>query len=537
MTNDPFFVGPASAPDKYKLSQCLGAGGEGEVWTAELRLSEQGRRQVAVKILRDDRIGRDDASWERHADLLRSVGHPGLVRVLEVFTGCRKHRLTERPTALFRYVVMDLVHGETLRDWLSENPNTTLTHRFRVLNNVAAALDEMHSGDQTVVPIAHGDVKPGNIVIQGDGSTVLVDLGLMRISDGTVVAGATVPYAAPELFRPGAMTTPEADRFAFAATVVHTILGEPPPVSVSAPGPDLDAIAERLRVHPLSARRPHLQRHVMQALTVPPEQRPECLSRWLSMLIDNLSQTTTETDAFRDSATRRKSLTTSSSRAPGSSHTQTTAFGNQVRTSSERIAATTRPTAIQRFGWLPLLAAIVAASAVATAIGFAINAIESPRDSGGAAAGAGGRPTATASVYGPTPTTTVTLTPSPAVRSEVQTGAIPAGYMGRWTGIMTQPNSPKSPYSMEAELRQGGLGEHVGTSGYSTLGCGGDLTLLAVEGARLILREDISYGKSECVITGYYEVRLAGSGKLYFAYHGRPDLYDAPTSWATLANA
>ena len=140
------------------LVECLGAGGEGEVWTAEYRLSEQGRRPVAVKVLHDP--GRDDASWERHADLLRSVSHPGLVRVLDVFTGLRRHRPGDQPTGRFRYVVMDLVRGNTLRDWLAENPDSTLSRRLRTLNNVAAALDEMHSGGQTVVPIAHGDGNP-----------------------------------------------------------------------------------------------------------------------------------------------------------------------------------------------------------------------------------------------------------------------------------------------------------------------------------------------------------------------------------------
>jgi serine/threonine protein kinase len=205
--DDGFYVGPPASPNKYRLMECLGAGGEGEVWTADLVLSKRGRRRVAVKIVRDDLIGRDDASWERHADLLRSVSHPGLVRVVEVFTGIRRHRLNEPRAGLHRYVVMDLIEGETLRDWLAEHPDSTLTGRLKRLRNVAAALDDMHSGDQTVLPVAHGDVKPGNIVIREDGTTVLVDLGLMRIADGTVVAGATAPYAAPELFRPGAVTS------------------------------------------------------------------------------------------------------------------------------------------------------------------------------------------------------------------------------------------------------------------------------------------------------------------------------------------
>jgi serine/threonine protein kinase len=150
----------------------------------------------------------------------------------------------------------------------------------------------MHSGEQTVLPVAHGDVKPGNIVMRDDGSTVLVDLGLMRISDGTVVAGATAPYAAPELFLPGAFTSPEADRFAFAATVAHIVLGEAPPVGDAGEGPDLRETQRLLERRPLTATRPILRHQVMQALTAAQDKRPAHLSRWLSSLTDSISHTT-----------------------------------------------------------------------------------------------------------------------------------------------------------------------------------------------------------------------------------------------------
>lgn len=291
MHDDRWFVGPPSAPDTYLLVQPLGTGGEGEVWTAERRLSEQGRQRVAVKILADGR-GRDGRSWDRHAALLRSVNHPGLVRVLDVFTGQRRHRAGELPGDECRYVVMEHVDGESFLDWIGRARHEPLSHRLRLLTGVAAALDEMHSGRQTVQPVAHGDVKPANIVVRPDGSTVLVDLGLMRISDGTVVAGRTDPYAAPELFLSGATTTPEADRFAFAATVVHAVLGEPPPVSFTNYGPDLSQVAERLRTDPLCAALPSFRHRIVDALATSPAARPASLSGWLATLLADLTPTT-----------------------------------------------------------------------------------------------------------------------------------------------------------------------------------------------------------------------------------------------------
>jgi len=149
----------------------------------------------------------------------------------------------------------------------------------------------MHSGSQTAVPVAHGDVKPSNIVLRQDGSTVLVDLGLTRLADGAGRVGRSRPYAAPEMFQPGARSTPEADRFAFAATVVHAILGEPPPVAETG-GPDLATVQQRLQTNQNSARRLVLVSKLMEALTVPPTQRPANLRGWLSSLTDTLSQLT-----------------------------------------------------------------------------------------------------------------------------------------------------------------------------------------------------------------------------------------------------
>jgi serine/threonine protein kinase len=289
--DDRFWVGPPSAPETYQLISCLGGGAEGEVWTAVLPLSAEGRRSVAVKILPAGADTGDEEAWVRHGHLLRSISHPGLVRVLEVFTGAPRHRAGTVPAGSGRYVVMDLIEGMTLREWLDENPGATVSARLRTLTTVAAALDEMHSGSQTAVPVAHGDVKPSNIVMRPDGSTVLVDLGLTRLADGAGRVGRSRPYAAPELFQAGARSTPEADRFAFAATVVHAVLGEPPPVG-EVGGPDLAAVEAKLRANQITMRRPILVNQLMAALSVPPPNRPTNLRTWLASLTDTLSQVT-----------------------------------------------------------------------------------------------------------------------------------------------------------------------------------------------------------------------------------------------------
>ncbi|MDN5933049.1 MAG: protein kinase, partial [Pseudonocardia sp.] len=283
-----FWVGPPGAPDTYRLVSLIGGGGEGEVWKGVLPLSTGGRRQVAVKVMR----GRPEPAWDRVGHLMTSLSHPGLVRVTDVFSGSRMHRPGEGAGGDdHRYVVMDHVAGSTLRDWCDENPHATAAERLRMLRTVAAALDEMHSGASTEVAVAHGDVKPANIVVTPEGATVLVDLGLVQLTDAAGPAGHSTPYAAPELRTPGTHPTPEADRFAFAVTTAQVLTGQPPPLGRDG-WLDVTALGHALAAHPVTARRPVLVGRILAVLQAPPEARPRPLGAWLDAAAETLSQVT-----------------------------------------------------------------------------------------------------------------------------------------------------------------------------------------------------------------------------------------------------
>lgn len=286
------WVGPHAAPCSYRLVRLLGRGGEGEVWRAVLPLSEHGQRHVAVKILHSTGEPGEEAAWNRNGHLLQSLSHPGLVRVTDVFVGPPVHRVDEvdgeEPA---RYVVMDLVEGPTLREWTDENPDATASVRLQMLRTVADALDDMHSGRRTQVAVAHGDVKPSNIIIGPDGETVLADLGLARLVDAVGASGRSRPYAAPELREPGTQATPEADRFAFAVTAAQVVTGEPPPVDEEG-FLDVAALEELLRGHDRTRRRHELVRQLLDAVTAPADQRTGRLRQWLDAVADALSQVT-----------------------------------------------------------------------------------------------------------------------------------------------------------------------------------------------------------------------------------------------------
>ncbi len=151
----------------------------------------------------------------------------------------------------------------------------------------------MHSGARTQVPVAHGDVKPANIIVSAaTGGTVLVDLGLARLADATGVAGRSNPYAAPEIRTLLSQATPEADVYAFAVTTAQTLTGEAPPTNHLG-FLDVRALQAQLDAAPLTQRRPMLAHQVLSVLSAPPEARPRQLRLWLDSAADTLSQITT----------------------------------------------------------------------------------------------------------------------------------------------------------------------------------------------------------------------------------------------------
>jgi serine/threonine protein kinase len=276
-----FVVGPATQPEAFELVALLGAGGEGEVWRARIRIAGPwgaSGDDVAIKVARHDP---DDTRWPAFAQLLTSLTHPGLVKVRGVFAGAERHRIGEsRGGQTHRYVVMNFEPGLTLTQWLQEFPEASRAERTRLLEQVAEALDALHAGAAEGEPVVHGDIKPGNIMVRPDGSTVLVDLGLSRSTSTAGTPGHTTAYTAPELHSAATQATVEGDAYAFAVTTAQVLTGRPLPT-----GRDgrlsLDVLANQLRAGDHTRRHVLLTRHINRTLAAAPDGRPGQLARWL----------------------------------------------------------------------------------------------------------------------------------------------------------------------------------------------------------------------------------------------------------------
>ena len=194
------YAGPSSSPDRYTLEEVVSQGMEGRLWRASLAVDGH-RFQVAVKEIHQRNVSSLPEwlqRWERQAELLRSLDHPGLIRVREVFQGAPAHSrgvASDGERSLF--LVMNWANGLRLDEWIVGRDRD---ERLAVLGHVAAAVDHLHSGQDTSgVAVLHRDIKPQNIVIDDNGRPRLVDFGFARLADGTdyTVVGSLTQRRSP----------------------------------------------------------------------------------------------------------------------------------------------------------------------------------------------------------------------------------------------------------------------------------------------------------------------------------------------------
>ena len=146
----------------FEILGPLGAGGMGEVYRARDSRLE---REVAIKVL-PARLAGDSggiARFEREARLLAALNHPGIATIYGA-----------EGTAEERYIVLELVPGETLKERLQRGP-LPLLEALEVARQIADALAAAHERG-----IVHRDLKPSNVKVTPGGKVKVLDFGLAK---------------------------------------------------------------------------------------------------------------------------------------------------------------------------------------------------------------------------------------------------------------------------------------------------------------------------------------------------------------------
>jgi serine/threonine-protein kinase len=173
--------------DRYELEELVGTGGMSSVYRAHDSVLE---RKVALKVLHPQLTGEQEyvERFRREAQMVAGLLHQNIVTVIDrgEDQGCP-------------FIVFELVAGENLKQLVNRSGPLPVDQAVELAIQVAAGLAFAHANGYV-----HRDVKPQNVLLNGDGHAKVTDFGIARALDvkhgmtqtGTVVG--TSDYIAPE---------------------------------------------------------------------------------------------------------------------------------------------------------------------------------------------------------------------------------------------------------------------------------------------------------------------------------------------------
>lgn len=287
---------------RYVMRSLLAVGGMGEVWRG---IDSELDRPVAVKVLKEDAQSNEVFLKRFNNEAKNAAGlmHPHIAQVFDYGN--------QAGTA---YLVMELVEGEPLSTIL-EREVTVDEHRLvRIMMGTCRGLHVAHQAG-----VMHRDIKPGNLLIEGEDHVKITDFGVSRSHDQTTLTATgmvmgTAQYLAPELAL-GKPATPASDLYAVGIIAYEAVVGKRP---FTASSPVDIAIAQvNEPVPPLPAAvSPALGAVIMDLLEKNPRRRPHTAMELHDILEDLKLPTKAERAARERGAPPEAIQPRRSSRAP-----------------------------------------------------------------------------------------------------------------------------------------------------------------------------------------------------------------------------
>ena len=165
--------------------------GEGGMATVYLAIDTILKREVAIKVLRND-LSTDEVNlkrFQREAMAITSTSHPNIVEVFDVGQDGDQN-----------YIVMEYVYGKTLKKLIRQRGVIPVDEAVNIMKQLVSAVAHAHHQG-----IIHRDIKSQNVLVKDDGTVKLSDFGIALMGDSaqqltqaeTVVG--SVHYLAPEV--------------------------------------------------------------------------------------------------------------------------------------------------------------------------------------------------------------------------------------------------------------------------------------------------------------------------------------------------
>jgi serine/threonine-protein kinase len=273
--------------DRYEVEELVGTGGMSSVFRAHDRLLD---RKVALKVLHQQYT--EDAEYverfRREARAVAALSHPNIVTVID--RGEHGDR---------QFIVFEYVDGENLKALIERRGPAPVATALELAMQVARGLSFAHQQG-----LVHRDVKPQNVLLNGDGQAKVTDFGIARSLDvqhgmtqtGTVLG--TSDYIAPEQAQ-GQRVDEHTDVYSLGVVLYEMLTTEVP-----FPGENFVAVAMRhINEEPPSIRdkrldvSPRLEAAVQRAMAKRPEDRFHTMADFCGELEANLAETQGETVA------------------------------------------------------------------------------------------------------------------------------------------------------------------------------------------------------------------------------------------------
>ena len=204
---------PGQRIGDYEVVAKLGAGGLGVVYEVQHLISQ---RREAMKILLPDQGSPEMVErFRREVQTLATLNHVNIAQLHTAF-------YYENQLAM----IMELIHGETLRD-LRLRMAITLPQALEYIAQTLNALAYAHR-----LGVVHRDIKPSNIMITDGGFVKLLDFGIALTGHGSELTRAgyllgSLNYMSPEQVG-GSKATSRSDIYSVGVTLYELLAGTLP---------------------------------------------------------------------------------------------------------------------------------------------------------------------------------------------------------------------------------------------------------------------------------------------------------------------
>jgi serine/threonine-protein kinase len=216
--DDPVAALREGLRDRYAFDRQLGRGGMATVYLAQDLRHD---RPVALKVLHPElAASMGPERFQREIRLAARLQHPHVLTVLD-----------SGETAGQLWFTMPYVEGESLRDRLRRERQLPVDAAIRIATEAARGLEYAHQHG-----VVHRDMKPENILLTRDGSTLVADFGIARALSvagderltETGLAVGTPAYMSPEQAAGDRGLDARTDIYSLAAVLYEMLAGQPP---------------------------------------------------------------------------------------------------------------------------------------------------------------------------------------------------------------------------------------------------------------------------------------------------------------------